>query len=149
MAAYQERFSEIHQAGSILYPALRLAAVYPSAWFDMAIHHRAVCVLTVGVMAAGATVDLVLQEAQDATGAGVRAIAGKAIAQLAQAAGDGNDLCILEVRTAEMTPGYRFIRSVLTVAGAQQVYAYTESLIYGLVNRLAPVSVAQVTEIVP
>lgn len=148
MAAYTEQFSEVHQVGASLYPALRLAAVYPTAWFDMQLHHRAVCVLTVGEISAGCTVDLLLQEAQDAMGTGAQAIAGKAIAQLSQAAGDGNDICILEVRTAELTPGYRFIQAVLTIAGGQQVYAYTQSLIYGLVNRSAPVPVALLTEIV-
>jgi hypothetical protein len=111
----------------------------------MSIHHRFAYVLQVGVLAAGATVDLVLQEAQDATGTGAANIAGKAITQLTQAGGDGNDVCIIELRTEEMTPGFDFVRAVLTVAGNT---AFTGGLGYGIVNRYAPVAETLVTEVV-
>jgi hypothetical protein len=114
---YTVRFSEVHQVGCELLVQNRAAAVYQSAWFDLSIHHRFVYVLQTGVLAAGATVDLVLQEADDATGTNAANIAGKAITQLTQAGGDVNDLVMIELRTEEMTPDRRFVRAVLTVAG--------------------------------
>jgi len=142
---YTVEFSEVHQVGAELYPDNMAAAVHQSAWFDMSIHHRAACILMVGDMGQGATVDLVLQEASDNAGTGAVNIAGKAIAQLTQAGGDGNDVCIIELRTEEMTPGFDFVRAVLTIANA----AVDASLItFGIVNRYAPVATALVTEIV-
>ena len=142
---YTVEFSEVHQVGAELYPDAMGAAVYQSAWFDMSIHHRAACVLMVGDMAQGATVDLVLQEASDNAGTGAANIAGKAITQLTQAGGDGNDVCIIELRTEEMTPGFDFVRAVLTIGNA----AVDASLItFGIVNRYAPVATGLVTEIV-
>ena len=142
---YTERFSEVHQIGAELLPQNRAAAVYQSAWFNMSIHHRLAYVLHTGVLAAAATVDLILQEAQDATGTGAAAIAGKAITQLTQAGGDGNDVCIIELRTEEMTPGFDFVRAVLTVGGNT---AFTAGIGYGIVNRYAPVATTLVTEII-
>lgn len=142
---YTVEFSEVHQVGAELYPDNMAAAVHQSAWFDMSIHHRAACVLMVGDMGQGATVDLVLQEASDNAGTGAANIAGKAITQLTQAGGDGNDVCIIELRTEELTPGFDFVRAVLTIANA----AVDASLItFGIVNRYAPVATGLVTEIV-
>jgi hypothetical protein len=142
---YTVRFSEVHQVGCELLVQNRAAAVYQSAWFDLSIHHRFVYVLQTGVLAAGATVDLVLQEADDATGTNAANIAGKAITQLTQAGGDVNDLVMIELRTEEMTPDRRFVRAVLTVAGNT---AFTGGLGYGIVNRFAPVATTLVTEII-
>jgi len=142
---YTVEFSEVHQVGAELYPDNMAAAVHQSAWFDMSIHHRAACILMVGDMGQGATVDLVLQEASDNAGTGAANIAGKAITQLTQAGGDGNDVCIIELRTEELTPGFDFVRAVLTIANA----AVDASLItFGIVNRYAPVATGLVTEIV-
>jgi hypothetical protein len=142
---YTERFSEVHQVGAELYPDNLAAAVHQSAWFNMSIHHRAACVLMVGEMGQGATVDLILQEAQDAAGTGAAAIAGKAITQLTQAGGDGNDVCIIELRTEEMTPGFDFVRAVLTIGNA----AVDASVItFGIINRFAPVATTLVTEVI-
>jgi hypothetical protein len=142
---YTERFSEVHQVGAELLLQNRAAAVYQSAWFNMSIHHRFAYVLQVGVIAAAGTVDLILQEAQDATGTGAAAIAGKAITQLTQAGGDGNDVVMIELRTEEMTPGFDFVRAQLTVGGNT---AFTGGLGYGIINRFAPVATTLVTEIV-
>jgi len=98
------------------------------------------------VIAAAGTVNLLLQEAQDNVGTGAANIAGKTITQLTQAGGDGNDVCIIELRTEEMTPGFQFVRAVLTIAGNT---AFTAGLGYGVVNRFAPVATGLVTEIIP
>lgn len=143
---YTEEFSEVHQVGAELYSANWAIGVHQSAWFDMSIHHRLACVLKVGVIAAAGTVNLILQEAQDNVGTGAAAIAGKAITQLTQAGGDGNDVCIIELRTEELTPGFDFVRVVMTVAGNT---AQADVTCYGITNRYAPVASGLITEIVP
>lgn len=145
MPAYTERFTEVHQHVTALYPANRAAAVYNTAWADASGHHRFVVELFVGVLAAGATVDLALQEATDDDGANAANIAGKAIAQLTQAGGDGDDTVIIEVRCEELTPGYRYVRGVLTIAGNT---AFTCLSAKGVVARYVPVPVGGLTEVV-
>ena len=142
---YNERFSEVHQVGAELYSANWAIGIHQSAWFNMSIHHRAAAVLKVGVIAAAGTVDMILQQAQDAAGTGAAAIAGKAITQLTQAGGDGNDVCMIELRTEELTPGFDFVRVVMTVAGNT---AQADVTTYGIINRFAPVATTLVTEII-
>lgn len=144
---YTERVTELHQLGGVLYPDARAVGVYPTAWFDMSTHHRAVCFLVVGALSFGATVDLVLQEARDAAGTGAQNLPGKAITQLDQAAGDGNNVCAIELRTIEMTARYRYVRAVLTVDD-KQAACDTCVLLFGLVDRDAPVPTPLLTEVI-
>lgn len=145
---YTERVTEDHQLGAVLYPDARASGVYPTAWFDMSTHHRAVCFVAVGTMSFAATVDCLLQEARDATGTGAQAIAGKAITQLDQLNGDGDNVCAIELRTIEMTARYRYVRAVLTVDD-KQAGMCTAVFLFGLVDRDAPVPTPLLTEIIP
>lgn len=145
MPAYTERFTEVHQHVTVLYPDNRAIGVYNSDWGNSGGHHRWVVELYVGVIAAGGSVDLVLQEATDDDGTDAANIAGKAITQLTQAGGDGDDTVIIEVRSEELTPGYSYVRAVLTIAGNT---AYTCLSAKGVVARYTPVPTGGVTEIV-
>lgn len=145
MPAYTERFTEVHQHVTALYPDNRAIGVYNTAWADASGHHRFVVELFVGVIAAAGTVDFVLQEATDAAGTNAANIAGKAITQLTQAGGDGEDTVIIEVRCEELTPGYQYVRGVLTIAGNT---AYTCLSAKGVVARYVPVPVGGLTEVV-
>ena len=144
--SYTERFSEVSAILGPLYPDARAAGNYNSAWASVSTYHRQGVILIVGEMAQGATLDLIIQEAQDAAGAGVLAIAGKAITQLTQAGGDGNDVVIIEVRSEELTPGYDFIRAQVTVANAAVDLAVIP---LGIIPRYPPVPLTNVTEVVP
>lgn len=146
MSSFTERFSEVNQFHDGLYPDARAAAVYNTGWISMNVFHRAVCVIRVGEMAQGATFDCLLQEAQDAAGTNAAAIAGKAIAQLTQAGGDGNDTLVIELRSEELTPGYDFVRAQATV-GANAVDC--DVYILRFVPRYIAVNAAMLTQIVP
>lgn len=143
--SYTQEFTEAHQFGPKLDPDQRVAGAYFTNWFQMQTNHRAVVILLTGDMAATATLNLVVQEAQDNTGTGAQAIAGKAITALTQAGGDANDTVVLEIRTEEMTPGYDFIRAVATVANAAVDFAVQ---VLGVVSRYPPVATANLTEII-
>lgn len=145
MPSYTERFTEVHQHVTALYPANRAAAVYNTNWADASGHHRFVVELFVGVMAQGATLDLVIQEATDNAGTNAANIAGKAITQLTQAGGDGDDTVIIEVRCEELTPGYRYVRAVMTIANAA---VFTCLSAKGVVARYQPVPIGGLTEVV-
>jgi hypothetical protein len=147
MGLYTQRFSEgfaplVHEPADAL-----AAAVYNSNWVSMAEYHRAVLILSVGTMAATATLNVLLQEATDATGTGAQAIVGKAITQLTQAGGDGDDLVCIELRSEEMDAAnnYDFLRVQVTVANAQVELAY---VLFGMISRHKPVPVANWTEVV-
>ena len=113
MSSFTERFSEVNAVLGGLHADQRVAGNYNTAWVAMNNYHRAVVLIDVGPMAAGATLDVLLQEATDAAGAGVQAIAGKAITQLTQAGGDQNDWVMIELRSEELDENnaYAFIRA--------------------------------------
>ena len=119
--AYTQNFNEVHEPGGTLHADSRAAAVYNTAWLAMTNHQRAIFLLDVGEMQQGATLDMAIQQATTPAGAGAVAfLPAKAITQLTQAAGDGNDLIIVELRTEEMDVDGQFdyIRAQVTVGVA-------------------------------
>lgn len=144
---YTNRFTEVEELGGILYPVNRAIATYNTAWTSMSNFQRLVAKLSVGVIAAGGTVDMLLQQATDAAGTGAKAIAGKAITQLTQAGGDGDDVCIIELRTEELDVDgqFEFVRAQLIVAGNT---AFTNLEVWKHVANYPPVSVTPLTEVV-
>jgi hypothetical protein len=118
-----------------------------SAWLLMENFHRALLLVSVGDMAAAATLDISITQASDGTGTGAKAITGKAATQLTQAGGDGNDLVMIELRSEELdgNNGFEYIRANLAIAGNSVELAY---VVLGLVPRYPPVSTTNVTEVV-
>ena len=143
---YTEQFSEVNAVLETLDSDARAAGNYNTGWVSVSTYHRQAIILNTGDMAQGATLDLIIQEATDVAGAGVLAIAGKAITQLTQAGGDGNDTVVIEVRSEELTPGYSFIRAQATVANAAVDMAV---IVLGIIPRYPPVPLTNVTEVVP
>ena len=92
---YTERFSETHYPlASYHADSLGISTVY-TAYVSLANYHRAVAGIDVGDMAGTATLDVSIVQASDTAGTGVKAITGKAMTQLTQAGGDGDDIfCI-------------------------------------------------------
>jgi len=122
--SYTNRFVEVHQPSTPLYPALKSVAVHSTVWIPMANHQRIVFLIITGAMTAGSTVDFKVREALTAAGGTPLDVAGKAITQLTQAGGDGNDLIAVEVRTEELTVNtdYAWVQGQLTV-GTDTCYA--------------------------
>jgi hypothetical protein len=145
--AYTNRFTEVHELTGFAVDNVAVGTYTTLNYRSMATHQRGVAIIIVGEMGVGSTVDFALVQATDVTGTGVKAIAGKAITQLSQAAGDGNDACIIEVRTEELDVdnGFAFISAVLTVAGAASDIA-----VIGLSggSNYVPVPVTNWTEVV-
>ena len=83
--------------------------------WDMSVHHECMIVLQLGTVAANTTVDLDILEST-ATGAGT--ITATAVASITQlTAGDDDTQVVVTVRGEDMTPGYRYLRGVLTIGG--------------------------------
>jgi len=145
--SYTQRFTEVNQVGGELYPALKTVTAHTGAWLPMSNHQRAIFIVQVGAMTALSTLDFSVQQASAAAGTGVKAITGKAITQLTQAGGDGNDLVCIEVRTEELdvSGGFEYIRGLLTV-GTDTVYCSMLALRF--IPNYPPVVTTGWTEIV-
>lgn len=148
MGDYTARFSELHYPLLMDYADSFAAAVNSSAWISLSSYHRAALTLNVGEMQAGARLDVYLQQATTVGGAGGKAIAGKAITPLMQAAGDGDDLVCIELQTEELDVSNRFnfVRVVYHVIGAAVELSFE---FYGIEPRYAATPVANWTEVVP
>jgi len=145
--AYTHRFTEVHEIEDYLVPAVKTAAAYTTAYVSLANHQRVFYILVTGTMVAASTVDLQIWQATSAAGAGAKVIAGKAITQLTQAGGDGDDICGIEVRTEELDVdgGFDHVAAILTV-GVDSCAA-TLLPLYGCSN-YTPVPVTNWTEII-
>lgn len=144
---YTNRYTEVEELGGVLHPANRAIGTYNTAWTTMSNFQRLIAVLDAGTIAAAGTVDMLLQQATDATGTGAKAIAGKAITQLTQAGADSNDVCAIELRTEELDVDnqFEYVRAQLIVAGNT---AYTCVHVWKHVAGYPPVSVTPLTEVV-
>lgn len=145
---YTERLTEQYQLAAVEFPDSMNPATLNGAWLDMADFHRAFFGLLVGDIVATGTVDFLLQQATSAAGAGVKAIAGKAITQLTQAGGDSDDACGIELRMEELdvTGRFSFVRWQLTVGVAAAEVAVF--VLKGEPPRFKPTVVTAWTEIV-
>lgn len=145
--SFTERFTEAYEVLAHE-PADNFGiATISSAWLNMENFHRAVAVISVGDMAAGATLDCALRQASDGTGTGNKAITGKTTTQLTQAGGDGNDLLFIELRSEELdgNNNFEYIRLDVTVAANSVELAY---VVLGAYPRYKPVSTTNITEVV-
>ena len=146
--AYTQRFTEVHLLGDWTQPMTGVAGqTWQTDWESMAIHQRAVYMLFVGAMAAGATITYRVDQATDAAGANQKAIAGKAITQLTQAGGDATSAVIIEVRSEELDVdgGFTFV-SGISLIGVNDV-TFMQLPLFGASNYV-PVPTAGWTEIV-
>ncbi len=105
-------------------PDAYAASTVNGAWVSMADFTEAAAIVVVGAMAAGATVDAKLQQAKDAAGTGAKDITGKAITQLTQAGGDGDEIVTIPLRAEEIDIANAFthIRVQVTTAVANVDY---------------------------
>lgn len=127
--SYTQRYSEVTNPLLAEHADSMGAATYDSAWASLQNYHRAVLVLNVGDMAAGATLAVQVRQAQDAAGTGAKAIlnkagtANKAITTLTQAGGDGDQLLCIELQTEELDVENNFehvgVRAVVGVAAVE------------------------------
>lgn len=143
-----EEFHEAYLFEAGLAPANRTAAAYNTNWLSMIGHHRMQFIFRTGVLTAGSTVDFAVQQATDSSGTGAKAIGvAKAITQLTQAGGDGNDTIVVNVDVEDMDQANNFthLRGVLTIGTAA---AFTDVIPLRGPGEDRPVSTTPLTEAV-
>jgi len=128
------------------------AAIYVNGYVSLTNYHRAKLHINVGEMQQGATFDAQILQAQDAAGTGAKTIASKAggtkaITQLTQAGGDGDDLLCIELQTEELDVDGNFehVGVQVTVGNAAVEYSW---ILYGCEARYKPTPTTDWTEIV-
>lgn len=148
MAEYTARFSELHYPLAMDYSDSFARGVHTSSYVSLMNYHRAVVVINVGDIAAGGALDARLLQATTTAGAGVKAITGKAITQLTQAGGDGDDIICIELQTEELdvTNAFDCIALELTVVNDAAVeFSY---IVYGIEPRFPPTGTTNWAEVV-
>jgi hypothetical protein len=147
MNSYTQRFTEDFNPLAAEYADSQAAGTHNGTWVSLQNYHRAVFVLNVGEMQAGATLDAGIQQATDTSGTGAKAITGKTITQLTQAGEDGDQLIAIELATEELdnTNNFDSVRFYVTIANAAVEYS---AILYGFVSRFDPVPTTNWTEIV-
>lgn len=119
-----------------------------TSYVSMANYHRAAIVIHTGVMAGGSTINAVVHQATDTTGAGVKHLtATKAITQLTQAGGDSGKDVIIEIQSEDLdvTNAFHCIALGYTVASAASIMSIE---IYGVEPRFASVATTAWDEVV-
>jgi len=145
--AYAVQETEVKPLLGWIDPDLGLST-YRTPWVSMQTTHKLECYIQVGDMGNLATFDCALLQAQDEDGAGAKAITGKAIAQLTQAGGDGNNRCAILLRTEELDVQNRFCYVQVRVRALVAASNFSV-LLLGAVPRFAAVDTSNWTEIVP
>lgn len=120
-----EKPSEYLAVLATISPSSQAAGAVSSGWVSMANLKALLAKIDVGVFGAAATVDANLQQAQDNTGTGAKAIAGaglggnKAITQLL-AAGGNNVQCLINLQDHELDAnnGFDYVQLTVTVGVA-------------------------------
>jgi hypothetical protein len=145
--SYTERFSETHYPLLIEHADSIGPAATASNYVNVANYHRLIFVLDVGDIGQTGTIDAQLYQATDTSGTGVKVITGKAITQLTQAGGDGDEVVCIECRTEELdvTGGFDCVKVLLTTGVAASEYSW---ILYGLVSRFEPVPTTNWAEII-
>ena len=123
------------------------AGTVTGAYVSMKNYDRAWLVLHVGDMQATATLDCKLRQAKDSSGTSVKDVSGKAITQLTQAGGDGDQVVVIELRAEELdvNGGFEHVNYVITVANAAVELG---AILFGAVTHYEPVPTTNYEEIV-
>jgi hypothetical protein len=120
-------------------PATLTTGAHSSAWVSMVAFEAMMVSILAGALGTNATLDAKLQQASDASGTGVKDIAGKAITQLTEAGGDSLKQAVINVRADDLdvVNGFTHIRLLTTIGVASSVAG---AVIHGFYPHYGPAS---------
>lgn len=121
-----------------------------TGWIDMASFNEIMAVVMAGTLGASATLDAKIEQAQDASGTGVKDVAGAAITQLTKAGSDDDKQAIINLWAEDLDVDNDFthVRLSMTVGTAA---SDAGAVVLGMCERYGPASdgdLASVAEIV-
>lgn len=122
----------------VIDPDVNAAGTLTTAWISMAKYGALLALIMAGDLGANGTIDAKLQQAQDASGTGVKDVAGKAITQLTQAGSDkSNKQALINIRADEIdrNNGFTHVRLSMTTAVAS---SDSGAVVLGTNSRYSP-----------
>lgn len=140
--------SEQFAVVGVIDPDANSAATLYSDYVNMEYFHQAMGLVLAGIIATSGTVDGSLVQATSSTGAGVKAITGKAITQLDTASNDKQAIINLKADELDVAGGFKFV--ALKMVGATAA-ADSAGVLFGVNPRFGPANdndLASVAEIV-
>lgn len=147
--SYTEEYTEVHDYLGGLPPitANSIVGVHNTGFMNMADYHRLFTFLDIGEPAGAlSTIDIAVQQATSAAGAGAVALPLKAPWQVAFV--NAGEHVGIELRTEELnvTGGFSFVNVEVTVGGEAYTYSLTA---WGIVSRYEAVGIADFLQVVP
>lgn len=141
---YTTRFTEVNRVDQLKYPQTLDTGVHDCGWWSMRDYARACFLISVGNIAAAATFDAWLIQAQDDAGTGLKTISGCNITDLDGT--DDNAMIAIELRTEELDVdnGFDYISLRIHCEGQSTV----DAKLIRRIPRYAPVGTTQFTEVV-
>ena len=132
---------------AVLNPISQSAATVVTGWVSVANFQKFLAILDVGVMASTSTIDAKLRQATDSSGTSAKDITGKAITQLTQAGGNGNQQVMINLRSEDLdgTNGFTYFALSVTVGTAASLIA---AQVLGLNPRYSPASASNPAAVV-
>ena len=95
-------------------------------WAPVKNHIALMALIQTGLLGAGATVDVLVQQATTIAGAGVKAVTGKALTQIIKATGDNKQALInFKGQDLDTEAGFAFVRISITVGGSASLVGAT------------------------
>lgn len=131
--------SELLAVMGAINPSSQAAGNAVSGWLPIGQFQKVLALVQAGTFGASATVDANIQQAQDATGTGAKAIgSGRAIAQML-AAGGNNVQAEINLDAAELDTnnGFAYVQLTITVGTAA---TGTAGVVMGVAPRFLPAS---------
>lgn len=145
MSNENTKFYERNSIAAVINPQSGTGS-FTSGWVSMGAYHQLCAVIKAGAFGASATVDANLQQAQDSSGTGAKAIgSGKAITQLV-AAGGNNRQATIEVRDTELDTnnGFAYVQLTITVGTAATL---VDGTVFGCLPQYVPASAFDATSV--
>lgn len=129
--------SEKAIVGGVIDPVVQSAGTVTTAWIDMGLFEQVLAVLQTGTMVANSVVNAKLRQATDASGTGVKDIAGKAITPLTAADSDDDKQAKINCRSDELdvNNGFAFVQLSIAVTVADSAIA---AVLYAFEARYQP-----------
>ncbi|ETX26609.1 hypothetical protein RISW2_21825 [Roseivivax isoporae LMG 25204] len=142
--------SQVAGVVGVIDPDANAAATYTTGWIAIGDWRSLMAIVMAGSLGTSATIDAKLEQAQDATGTGVKDVPNSAITQLTQAGTDSDKQAIIECwgEDLDLVEGFTHVRLSMTVAAATSDCG---AIVLGFDPRYGPASerdAATVAEIV-
>lgn len=117
-------------------PASQAVSTITSPWVTAQNHLAYLAVIKTGVLGAGATIDVKIEQATSIAGAGVKNITGKAITQIVKATGDSKQVLInFKGQDLDTEGGFSFVRLNMVVGVAA---SFADAVLLGGAPRFEP-----------